>query len=195
MRVGYLILFGRKIKMKILRILPIIIFSIPLISCTDNAPTIIGCNIDTRAAKKGDVFTNLLSRCAPREEVELFASLINSRYDNDLSEFESSQIASVKRSLEAEGKYLRGWYAMGVYRVESIDDAMTILRKGSGWYASDFDDKVRQYFQRYPNATVAIMGNDDQRIFFFDKADRLVAYRTKFIEGPTEDGFWVRDNQ
>jgi hypothetical protein len=169
--------------------------SIALISCTDNAHTFIGCNARPYSDKDKDVFTTLLSRRAPRQEVELFASLIHSAHDDNLREFGPSQISSVTRSLEQDGKYLRGWYAIGVYRVKSIDDAMTILRKGSGWHASDFDDKVQQYFQRYPNVTVAIMENDDQRILFFDEVDRLVAYRTKYNEGPTEDGFWVRDNQ
>ena len=136
-----------------------------------------------------DLFRDLLSRGAPRTEVELIAAL-GSDYKNNPSSFDPSVINSVKRSLEGQGKSDLEFYYNEVYRINKIKDAKSILRKKDFWYASDFDDKVKEYFRRYPIVSLAIMENDDQRLFFFDHEGRLVAYKQIYAaDGPTGDGF------
>lgn len=175
--------------MTIIRILSIMSFSFALISCTDNVHPIIGCNIRPNSERNKDVFKNLLSRGAPRAEVELIAAL-GGKYEDDLSRVEPSLINSVRRSLEKQGRSVRGFYDNEVYRVSKSEDAKLLLR--GLWSESLFDEKFEAFLRQYPNVSVAKMENDDQRIFFFDREGKFVAYLENCITDASPDGYSVR---
>jgi hypothetical protein len=82
---------------------------------------------------------------------------------------------AVIRSLSESGKSKDSPYGNTLYRVTRAAQARRIL--ADTWPGMDFSDesKLGLHFRRYSRATIALMECDDQRIFFFDENDRLVA--------------------
>lgn len=124
-----------------------------------------------------DVFADLLRRNASRVDVEVIAVLgehhmTSKRFDGP--KLRQTVISSLTNSGMSAGS-AAGRYGNTIYRVTRASQAERILAQT--WPESDFsaDSEIGLLFQKYPRASVAIMECDNQRIFFFDKNDRLVA--------------------
>lgn len=121
-----------------------------------------------------DIFKELLNQRASRIDVEVIAAL-GEHYVTDKHLDGPKLRNAVIRSLSKSGKSKDSPYGDPIYRVTRVAQARTIL--ADTWPGIDFSDdsKLGLHFRRYPRASIALMECDNQRIFFFDENERLVA--------------------
>lgn len=113
-------------------------------------------------------FSRQLAARAQRRDAELHA-LLGVHY----SEIERNEIQLVQEGLET-GFYEHPQSGKRIYRVQSITQAQQILEKvwpEEKW--AEPGSELASQFQATPNASVAIMGQNDQRILFFDQENHL----------------------
>ena len=120
-----------------------------------------------------DIFKDLLNKRASRIDVEVIAALGESYETSKFIDGPKLRKAVIQ-SLSHSGRSKESPYGE-IYRVNRVAQGRRIL--GATWPKTDFGDhsKLGLQFKRYPRATIAKMECDDQRIFFFDENDRLVA--------------------
>lgn len=124
-----------------------------------------------------DVFADLLRRNASRTDVEVIAILGEHHMTSksfDGPKLRQNVVSSLTKLGSSAGSPA-GRYGNTVYRVTNASHAERILAQT--WPENDFsaDSEIGRLFQKYPRASVALMECDDQRIFFFDEDDRLLA--------------------
>lgn len=154
-------------------------FSLPVVSCGPHQS--ISKPIVHQPEESHDIFAGLLKRKASRIDVEVLACL-GEHYDT-ASNLDGHKLSkAVIRSLTQSGMSKDSPYGNTIYRVTRVAQARTIL--AGTWPEIDFGDhsELASYFRRYPHASIAIMECDNQRIFFFDENERLVAIYP--VEGP-----------
>ncbi len=113
-------------------------------------------------------FSGRIAQRAPRLDSEFYALLGTHYADTD-----PAVLASLRDSLE-HGLTRSPDGRKTICRVRSPEQARAIL--GEDWAGSSWvdDSPLAEGFRQYPNATVVVLGLDDQRILFFDSRDRLV---------------------
>lgn len=112
-------------------------------------------------------FSDQLSSKADRSEVELHALLGKHFADRDREELQT-----IYNEL-CQGSYQNETGSSRVYRVSSLEEAQKVL----DWNPDKWkpDSELAKFFEQNPSATVAILGNEDQRILFFDQSNHLAA--------------------
>lgn len=112
-------------------------------------------------------FANHLASRASRHDAELFA-LFGVCY----SDLDKWTLKPVEEALD-HGFYANPKNGKRVYRIQSITQAQQLL-EGS-WSEENWapDSALANQFKITPNATVALIGEKDQRILFFDQANQL----------------------
>jgi hypothetical protein len=110
-------------------------------------------------------FSEQLANHASREDVE-FHALLGAQF----AETESEELAAIRESL-ALGYFVHPDNGKRLYRVESIEQAQQILPT---WDEERWSEELLGKFKEVPNASVAIIGLNDQRILFFDQSEQLV---------------------
>jgi hypothetical protein len=113
-------------------------------------------------------FSRQLAARAQRGDAELHA-LLGVHY----SEIEKDEIQLVREGL-ATGFYEHPQSGKKIYRIQSIGQARQIL--GEVWPEEEWAEpgsELASQFQVTPNASIAIMGQNDQRILFFDHENHL----------------------
>lgn len=117
-------------------------------------------------------FSGQLSKNASRRDVELHA-LFGSFY----AERSSQELRPVLDSLN------KGFYqddnGKRIYRVESVNQAQQILAKSWKYEKWSPNSALAKRFASASNASIAILGNSDQRILFFDQSDQLIGVYPK----------------
>jgi hypothetical protein len=154
---------------------PAILYLVFLLSFVSCAPYgTISNPIILQPEESHDVFADLLRRNASRIDVEVIASL-GEHYETDKNLDGPKLRKSVIRSLSKSGKSKDSPYGNTIYRVTRVVQARKIL--ADTWPGIDFSDdsKLGLHFKHYPRASIALMECDNQRIFFFDENERLVA--------------------
>ncbi len=132
--------------------------------------------IKVQPEKSHDVFADLLKQKAPRLEVEVISVLGDNYMNQNYRSFNGPKLReAVVRSLSTTGISKDSPGGDALYRVTNVSQAKSIL--GRTWPERDFseDSKLGLQFKRYPRASIAMMEGDNQRIFFFDENNRLVA--------------------
>ena len=121
-----------------------------------------------------DNFMDLLNQRATRIDVEVIAAL-GEHYETDKNIDGPKLRKAVIGSLSKSGKSKDSPYGDTIYRVSRVAQAKEIL--ADTWPGVDFSDdsKLGLHFNRYPRASIALMECDNQRIFFFDENECLVA--------------------
>ena len=112
-------------------------------------------------------FTSKVASRAARTEVELFALFGVSYNDQDRRELESVQDAL------NQGFYANPTNGKKIYRIQSLSQAQQLLQhswKDEKWVP---DSILAKHFLMTPNASVALIGQNDQRILFFDQSNQL----------------------
>ena len=114
-----------------------------------------------------DFSTQLASRVV-REDAELFA-LLGTNFSNR----QKKELDLIKQGL-SNGVYVSPNDGKRIYRINSMDQARKLL--GESWSEETWKEKsdLAKFFDQAPNASVAFMGQNDQRILFFDQTNHLV---------------------
>lgn len=113
-------------------------------------------------------FSRQLAARVQRSDAELHA-LLGVHY----AEIEKNDIQQVREGI-ATGFYEHPQSGRRIYRVQSIGQAQQIL--GETWPEEPWTEPgsdLASQFQVTPNASIAIMGRNDQRILFFDHENHL----------------------
>lgn len=113
-------------------------------------------------------FTGQLTSNSARQEVELMALFGVCYKDQD-----SRELKPVSEAL-SRGFYSNPQNGKRVYRVHSIAQAQELLQNSWEEEHWNSDSKLSKQFATTPNATVAIIGQTDQRILFFDQSNHLI---------------------
>ena len=113
-------------------------------------------------------FSKQLASHAAREAVE-FHALLGPRY----AEKEQAQLETIRAGL-TQGYYVDSSSGNSIYRVQSMEQARQFL---PGWDEKQWagDSALAEKFRELPNASVAIIGQKEQRIFFFDQSNQLAS--------------------
>jgi len=127
-------------------------------------------SIGASVPKKSDRpdFTRMLNSNAARKKVELSA-LFGFNY---LSSVSRSVTASAWEEIES-GTY-QAKDGKQAYRIHTISQAQQILKYN--WTQEDWsaNSDLAKAFQKLPNVSVVKLSATDQRIFFFNEANRFV---------------------
>lgn len=113
-------------------------------------------------------FSGPLTSKASREDVELLALFGVCYRDQDRKELKPVQDAL------SQGFYVNPQNGKKVYRVNAISQAQLLLQ--GAWEEEHWqpDSNLAKQFASTPNASVAIIGQNDQRILFFDEQNHLI---------------------
>ncbi len=114
-------------------------------------------------------FTGLVASHADRETVELYAL-----YGAQSGEIDRKSLKPIQDALMQQGCCENAANGRKVYRTQSMVQAQQLLQ--SLWPEEKWtpDSELAKRFVMAPNSTVAMFGQNDQRIMFFDSANRLL---------------------